>query len=67
MFLNVEITNEAEDILTAIGRDVAAKTGDKPRRSEIAECIIRTCDQLKVAKAVIEDMKKRLASAGAAK
>jgi hypothetical protein len=67
VILHVEITPEAEAKLDAIVEVVAAKSGDRPRRPELVECIIQSLDVDGMAATYMKSKGKRLVAAGAAK
>lgn len=67
MILHVEITTEAEGKLDAIAEAVAIRSGNRPRRPELIECIIRSLDADGTAITFLKSEAKRLAAAGAAK
>ena len=67
MILHVEISQEAEDKLDAIGRAITARSGDKALRPEVIECMIRQAEVELIALAFLKTEVKRLQAAGVAK
>ena len=67
MILHVEISQEAEDKLDAIGHAIEARSGDKATRPQVVECMIRQAEVETTALAFLKAEAKRMVAAGAGK